>query len=336
MDERLRSRRQLEESEAQLQFALEVSQLGAWELDVATGEADRSLLHDRIFGYDELCGEWSVEIALAHMHEADRDLAREKIEGGVARQEPYDFECRIRRPDGEVRWIEAHGRPVFDDKGELTKYMGTLQDITARKEAQEQQKLLLDELQHRVKNSLATTLAIVQFSSRQATDVTSFIRTLRDRLQAISRTHDLLTANDWRGGHIREIVQAEAAPYLDNLEGRFKVTGDDPLLSSKQMLSLTLAFHELVTNAAKHGALLNPAGSVTVTITVRGDSEVELLWQESGGPPVSEPDRNQWGFGSLLLQEIIGPELRGKAELEFAKAGLAWKVVFPLHQQTES
>lgn len=328
--DQLHTQRALAESEARLNFALETSQLGAWELDVATGEAERSLLHDQIFGYAELCEEWSIDIAMEHIVEADRSFARKTIEDGIASNKPYDFECRIHRKDGQLRWIEAHGRPVFDLHGKVDTYMGTVQDITGRKQAQEQQTLLLDELQHRVKNSMATTLAIVQFSSRRATDLESFIATLRDRLQAVSRTHDLLTANEWRGARISEIVQAEAAPYIEQLDKRIVIEGDDPMLSSKQMLSLTLAFHELVTNAAKYGALSIESGKVIISIELQDDRQVELLWQEDGGPPVSKPDGNKAGFGSLLLGQIVGPDLRGRATLNYEQDGLSWRIIFPL------
>ncbi|MWV28955.1 CheR family methyltransferase [Aurantiacibacter rhizosphaerae] len=328
--------RDLEESEARLNFALETSELGAWELCLDDKNAETSLLHDRIFGYDKKIEEWNLHIFLDHVLDDDRALVRDAFDKAASAREDWEFECRVCRADGEMRWIAAHGRPRMDDVGKVISFLGTVQDITTRKEAQEQQYLLLHELQHRVKNSMATTLAIVQFSSRRATDLEGFIATLRDRLQAISRTHDLLTAEDWKGARVSQMLKSEIEPYIEDESSRIRLEGDDPLLTSKQMLSLTLAFHELATNAAKHGALTNEKGTVTLTTQVEDGSTVVMTWKEHGGPPVSEPERNQTGFGSLLLEKIIGPDLQGGANLAFNEDGIEWTVSFPLQSRSDA
>ncbi|MFB0610776.1 chemotaxis protein CheB [Aurantiacibacter poecillastricola] len=333
--EQKRLQRELEENEARLNFALETGRLGAWELDPGTGEAKRSQLHDRIFGYEEMRDSWSYDIFMSHVVDEDRAHVDRQFRAALENRTEWNFACQIRRADGVRRWIEVSGRPKFNSKGKVESFTGTIQDISERIEAEKQQSLLLHELQHRVKNSMATTLAIVQFSSRRATDLKSFINTLRDRLQAISRTHDLLTKGDWRGGRISEVLADELDPYRDGLAGRMRLQGDDPLLSSKQVLSLTLAFHELVTNAAKHGALSTDNGTVTVTTTLGDDDSVTVEWQEGGGPPVLTPEGNQTGFGSLLLGRIVGPDLDGKADLVFDSDGLRWTVVFPLGRGEE-
>lgn len=322
----------VKESEARLNFALETSKLGAWELDIESGKAERTLLHDQIFGHDELLAEWSFDRFMTYVVGADRETVQGAFEEAMEAGGNWQFQCRIRRTDGDLRWIEAHGRPIKDASDCTFKLMGTVQDITVRKEAEEQQSLLLHELQHRVKNTMATTLAIVQFSAKRAVDVTSFTDTLRSRLQAIARTHDLLTTREWRGALLSDIVRQELMPYADRESGRVIYEGDAPRLSAKQILALTLAFHELATNAAKYGALSEPEGRVVITAEMLSDQQVRLVWRERNGPKVEPPDSMATGFGTFLLQRVLGPDLEGEALIDYHADGVEWRVTFPLDQ----
>jgi len=329
------AKRSLQESEARLGFALETAQLGAWELAVDGSASTRTLLHDQIMGYEQLQEEWGLERFLGHVIEEDREQARHTVETALSEGEGWKFECRIDAADGKRRWVEAHGRPQHDQDGNLVSFSGTLQDITEREEARIQQEILLHELQHRVKNSLANTLAILQLSSRSSSDVEDFVNALRGRLQAIARTHDKLLGDEWQSGRLSDILQEEFAPYFGEHAARVKVSGDDPALSVKQMLSLTLAMHELITNSAKYGALSTDTGTVTVTMR-REDGRVTVRWEEKGGPVVNEPDDEDTGFGSLLLGTIAGPDLRGEAKLVFDPDGVIWTAEFPVWQQDDS
>jgi two-component system CheB/CheR fusion protein len=326
-----RSLEDLEESEARLEFALETGQLGAWQLDVETMKAtERTELHDRIFGFQEPRPEWTFEMFLERVVPEDRKAVEERFTRAVDNRTHWEFECRINRADGELRWISAHGRPVLDGNGEVARLLGTVKDITETRMAEEQQSLLLHELQHRVKNTLATTLAIVQFSSERAEDVPSFVRTLRARLEAIARSHDILTADNWSGARLEKIVELELQPYTDPKGQRAKFIGDDVPLNPKQMLSLALAFHELATNAAKYGALSREGGTVTVRSRRRADDVVEIHWEEEGGPMVPDPDQTRSGFGTFLLERVLGIDLEGEARIEYHPTGVTCWITFPI------
>lgn len=332
--EQKRLQQKLEESEARLTFAMETSRLGAWELDVSTGMVERTLLHDQVFGYDEFLPEWNFDIFMDHVIAEDRDMVRSRFEEAVETGKPWTFECRITRPDGQVRWIAANGRPIFDDAGKaVVRFLGTVQDVTQRKDAEAQQSLLLHELQHRVKNTLATTIAVVRFSARRATSVEAFTSTLQDRLLAISRTHDVLTSNEWRGERLSRVIRREVCPYVGDASDRANIDGDDPLLSPKQTLALSLAFHELATNAAKHGALLSDEGRISVRAHIAEDGCLEISWTETGGPEVHAPDEGSTGFGTFLLERILGPDLDGTTQIDHRPEGLVWQGRFPLRGQ---
>lgn len=330
--EQKRLQKMVEENAARLSFALETSRLGAWELDVKTGDAERSKLHDEIFGYDELLPEWSYEIFIDHVLEDDREMVEKKFKEAIEKATPWRFQCRICTPDGELRWIQANGRPVWDgESDEATRFMGTVQDITARKHAETQQTLLLHELQHRVKNTMATVIAIVRFSAKRASDLEQFSETLQNRLQAISRTHDVLTSNEWHGETLSDIIRREVEPFLEDPEKSFEITGDDPLLTSKQVLALSLAFHELTTNAAKYGAFSQAGGRVSVKSVLSENKRLKLVWRETDGPQLSKPSDQDVGFGSFLLKTVIGPDLDGSSKIEFRKKGLVWRAEFPIN-----
>ena len=329
------AKRSLERSESRLGFALETAQLGAWELATDGSASTRTLLHDRIMGYDELQDNWTLDRFFDHVIEEEREEVRELVETALKDGERWKFQCRVDAADGQRRWVEAHGRPQRDRDGSLVSFSGTLQDITERKEARVQQELLLHELQHRVKNSLANTLAILQLSSRNANDVESFVAALRGRLRSIARTHDKLLGDEWQSGRLSDILHDEFAPYLAKDAARFEILGDDPVLSVKQMLSLTLAMHELITNSAKYGALSSQDGRVTVDTRCE-DGRVTVTWKERGGPVVRKPDDDQTGFGSLLLSQIAGPDLQGETKLAFDPDGVIWTANFPQWQQSLS
>ncbi|MGB3738463.1 MAG: chemotaxis protein CheB [Pontixanthobacter sp.] len=237
-------------------------------------------------------------------------------------------------PDRTRHWIVDY-YPVRQ-AGELFAVGCCVQEVTkqveaarAVNEAVATHNVLLSELQHRVKNTMATVLAIVQFSAKNATDIGTFTDTLRNRLSAIARTHDVLSSSGWEGTTIEDVVRRELAPYAEGSTERFEYKGDTIGISAKQMLSLSLALHELATNAVKYGALSVAGGRVDVRARTSGDGQVHLKWHEKGGPAVKAPDKTGSGFGTLLLTQILGPDLQGSVQLDYAMDGLIFELQFP-------
>lgn len=198
-----------------------------------------------------------------------------------------------------------------------------------REAARARQDVLIAELDHRVKNTLATIQSLVKYSAASAASLETFTRTVQMRLHAMARTHDLLTLARWEGAVLATIVEAEAAPYGG--AKRVKLDGPAVTLKPKAALSLALAIHELATNAAKYGALSVPEGRVEVAWDVRHETQsLVFAWRERGGPPVASPTRR--GFGRTLLERSLAYEVDGRVTLEFARDGFVCVAELPLGQ----
>lgn len=192
---------------------------------------------------------------------------------------------------------------------------------------------LTRELNHRVKNTLANVLSIVALTRRRATGIDDFAESLTGRLKALSATHDLLSQSDWREASIHELVRAELAPYLDEDGMRISMDGPEISLAPNEALSLGLAIHELATNAAKYGALSDERGNVNVTWALQSPEVAEIVWQETGGPPVSPPTRR--GFGLELIERIVAQELKSKVDLEFLPSGVRCRLRVSLRKLSD-
>jgi two-component sensor histidine kinase len=207
-----------------------------------------------------------------------------------------------------------------------------VQDITERKEAEERQKLLVDELNHRVKNTLATVQSLATQTARGTDSPEGFRQAFEGRLIALSQAHDQLTRRHWRNADLRDIVAATTAAYLANAQERIVIRGDDLAIRPRTALTLAMALHELTTNAVKYGALSTPAGQVNVGWSVVREASqpprLRIEWREQDGPPVSPPSRR--GFGTRFIEGSVAVELQGIARLTFNAAGLHCTMDIPL------
>jgi PAS domain S-box-containing protein len=245
----------------------------------------------------------------------------------------YAVEKRLVRRDGRVIWVDVRSSTVRDAAGRFLYGIRVVQDITERKDAELRQKLLLDELNHRVKNTLATVQSLALQTLRGAGSPEQFRRTFEARLIALSKAHNLLTTRNWEGVNIAEIVNEQLEPYAAD-PARLVLAGDPVKLTPRAALTLSMVVHELATNAAKYGALSTSRGRVEVRWSVdrtvaSPDSPgvARLTWSESGGPPVTPPARP--GFGSKLIERSTS-ELDGTAQLDFMPAGLRYCLTLPL------
>lgn len=233
-----------------------------------------------------------------------------------------------RSPDAplEERFLDFIYQPILGPDGEAMAVFVEGADVTDRVRAEAQQKLLLDELNHRVKNTLATVQSIAAQTLRNTPDPATFRETFEARILALSATHDILTASSWRGADLRDILAVEFRPYGAE---RYEFEGPDVALSAAEALTLGLLFHELATNAAKYGALSRVDGCVRVAWTVQAGPSLSLVWVEQGGPPVVAPTRR--GFGSRLIERSLQGEMGGRAALDFQTDGLRCQITLPLH-----
>ncbi len=261
--------------------------------------------------------------------DVDRDSYLKQVAGEL---EFYSVEKRFVRGDGRVIWLSVRSSPVRDAEGRLLYLVRVLQDITERKEGERRQKLLIDELNHRVKNTLATVQSLASQSARGAVTPEAFREGFEGRLIALSKAHDHLTAHHWESAGLRELLSASLAPYLDPASERVVISGQSVVLRPRAALGLAMAFHELTTNAAKYGALSVPGGRVEIRCEIsRGGNERPMLhiaWEEKQGPPVVPPKRR--GFGTRLIERGIAADLEGRAALAFEPGGLRCTFDIPL------
>jgi two-component sensor histidine kinase len=246
----------------------------------------------------------------------------------------YDVEYRVRQLDGSWRWLSAWGIVEFEGEGNARRPVaiaGSSRDITALKGAEERQGLLIEELNHRVKNTLTAVQAIAHQTLRNDGDVQTMREALDARLASLGRAHDLLTAQKWSGADLRHVVALAIEPFSST---RFDVSGPSLFVSSKQALAMAMALHELATNAAKYGALAVPAGRVRIAWSEErepdgvGEKTLSFEWQEYGRGAVQPPKRR--GFGSRLLELAVARDLAGTARLEFGRDGVTWQATAPL------
>jgi two-component sensor histidine kinase len=188
------------------------------------------------------------------------------------------------------------------------------------------------QLNHREKNTLASVQSIARLSISSAGDVGEYATALESRLISLSSAYNLLTANNWQGADLKDIVAQTVAPYESG--SRIKIDGGSVLLSPKLTLALTAAIEELVTNAAKYGALSTNSGRVAISWREGFNGSIILMWIESGGPEVKEPKRQ--GFGTRLIKDALSNEVGWSVDLEFLRAGLQCKIEFLREGETRA
>jgi PAS domain S-box-containing protein len=228
----------------------------------------------------------------------------------------------------EDRYLDFIYQPIREGDGSVSGIFVQGSDVTERTLFNAQQKLLLDELNHRVKNNLATVQSIAAQTARHAPDLQSFQQTYEARLIALSRTHDVLTRTAWESADFGLLVRSELQLYG---ESRTRIEGPPVRLNAGEALTMGLVLHELATNAAKYGALSTPKGLVTVGWEVSrrsGERRLRLCWTEQGGPQVRRPSRR--GFGSRLIERSVRGELGGELDLDYRPEGLRCEITTPL------
>lgn len=257
-----------------------------------------------------------------YIPEEHRDLVREEIRRAIAEKDIYHIEHKVNRVDGSVGWALSRAVPLFGEDGEITSWMGAASDISDRKKAEELQKLLNDEFAHRMKNIFSIVQVIATQTLRQAQGLEEGRAALTARLGALSRAQEVLAGANFATADVYLVIDAALAPHQDGA-ARISFAGPHVHLGAQQALGLSLAIHELATNAAKYGALSNATGSVSIAWGVHG-AGFSLEWIETGGPVVEEPARR--GFGSRLIEKVVASYFDGDAHLDFHPEGVRFRL----------
>ena len=331
--ERRRAVEALQTSEARLQLTLEAGRLGTFERDLRTGIGEWSERARELHGRPPGDNRYTIDDLLALMDAEDRDSVQSSLKTSCSQRTPYEGEYRINLPGGTVRWIAARGEFLFDQVGEPQRAAGICYDITERKEAEQRLKLLAREVDHRAKNLLTVVHGMIRMT--RAESVAGFTDAIEARIFALGQAHSLIAASRWTGADLRQLLE-EGLEAHGSAEGeQILLSGPPVVLSPTAAQSISMAVHELATNATKYGALSRSEGRVAVDWSLTDDGQLRLCWAETGGPPVHPPTRA--GFGTRVLQSVIKDQLRGEVHLKWAAEGLHCVFTLPppvvLHRQ---
>jgi PAS domain S-box-containing protein len=311
----------LAESEARLQEALTAGAVTTFVWDVGTDSSERSANAAQLLGFDPR-QTFSPSNFLSRVNPGDRERFKALVRG-VTREHPaYTVSFRFTHPDGQEAWLEETARGEFDALGRLVRVKGLTLDVSARKRSEDQQSLL-------IRNLLAQVAAVAKDTRHDTGSLDEYIRALDRRIQSMADAYALLSQNRWHGVDLADLVRRQLAPYAS--DASTTIGGPNVTLTVAATQALASVLHELVTNAAKYGALSTPHGRVEVSWSLgpREDAaNLSIEWREIGGPAVAaSPDR---GYGMGIIRDLIPHDLGGSVDLAFAPSGVCCKIELPL------
>ena len=318
------SNARLMQSEELRTLALASGQMGTWTWDAVSGLLTWDEGQYRIFGVDPDDFAVTIGNVRALVHPEDWDHLREAWWQVNEHTQSLQTEFRVLRPSGELRWcIGTAAAGVVSS--EVVRVSGVTVDITDRKEAEERQALLAREVDHRARNLLAVVQSIVGLT--RASSIDGYVAAVEGRIGALARAHALLSDARWQGADFGKLVEEEITPYRTTERDKIVVAGAKVVLEPAIAQALTLALHELATNAVKYGSLSAPAGWVRLTWEIRSGNLV-LDWLEIGGPPVEPPTST--GYGSEVISASIERQLDGAVTFDWRRDGLHCTLSVPL------
>ncbi len=334
INERKRAENALRASKERLQLALDATQLGWWQYDPLHRVISGDTRSQEIFNAP--AGDIPIEdIVTKWLHSDDAQRVWEAFQAALdpADPRPYATQYRVERGAGDVRWVEAHGLAHFENNGRerrAVSIVGTVQDITERKEREEKEHLLMREINHRAKNMLSVVESIAHQTAAQNPE--DFVERFSERIQALSANQDLLVRNEWQGVDVEDLVRAQLAHFADLIGSRIVLQVAKLRLNPASAQAIGLALHELATNAGKYGALSTDRGQVNISWGIEGDAFM-MSWIECEGPVVSPPERR--GFGTIVMEAMVARSLDGTVDLDFPSSGVTWRLICPAAKALE-
>ena len=321
--ERLRHIEALRRNEERLSLALKGARAGAWDYDIQRREMRWSPEMFLLYGLDPASeapprGHFTAQVTSQHRSRVQAEFAK-----ATARSGSFNLEFPIIRPDGTEIWTAVMGDVIEDAAGRVVSARGIDQDITERKNWDKRQAMMLRELSHRVKNTMAVIQSMTRQTLRSSRDPKTFADAFEGRIRSLASSHNLLTDAEWRGAKLSDVISSQLDGMTDDMAKRFQLRGPDVLLPPEAATQLGLVLHELGTNAVKYGALTTPAGAVSIIWTVsRG--KLRLAWRERGGPRIGTSPSHK-GFGTVLIDSSAA-----NVERRFDPAGLICKLELAL------
>jgi PAS domain S-box-containing protein len=338
LEERVRARTaeleastaRLLESEQRRSLAIAAGNMGSWDWDWVSGDWIWDDGQYRIFGVDP--DDFVVNLAnvQALLFPDDIEELGKVVQHFSNGSKAYETEFRVRRPNGEVRWCIGTAAASVDSNDRVIRVSGVTIDITERKRAEQRQNLLSREVDHRGKNALALVQSIVRLT--RAESIRDYSKAVEGRIAALARVHTILSLSSWESAELSGLIAEELAPFATK-DARVTAVGPKVRLTPATAQTLALALHELATNAAKYGALSSLQGSINLTWQL-AHGQLELEWQEDGGPTVQAPSAR--GFGTRSVIASIETQLGGRATFDWRPAGLCCRLSVPLGEQFDN
>ena len=327
----------LAERNLQLALAGKAALVGSYAYDTGTEIMQISEGYAAIHGFAEGTTEIERSECLAGVHPDDLGRVEQaRSEAFSVRRREYNVEYRIIRPGGGMRWVETRCVITYDSEGCPQRVVGVSIDITERKRVEEQQGKLVAELDHRVKNVLAAVQAVAARTMQASRSMEHFIVALDDRIRSMRSTHELLSHRQWLGIPLAELARRELAPYTTG--SNTEIDGPEVTLSAEAGQTMAMVLHELVTNAAKYGALSVQSGRVSIRWRLHRNGgatdRLVFTWRETAGPLVIPPSKS--GYGMHVVRELIPYELGGTIDHVLAPEGARCQMEIPLAQLGQS
>jgi PAS domain S-box-containing protein len=313
--------------------ALDAANVGSWLWNISSGSVVGNPALLDMLGL-KAGGTLNARRIFSAIDPRDRKATLSRLRSALASGEEYDGLFRV---VGTERWLLGRGRVHEKDaSGRPAAFLGINIDVTDGQVAAQRTRLLLRELNHRVKNTLAMLQSLARQTLRQTRDPVEFMDAFAGRLQAISEAHGLLSDHEWGLIRLSQLLQTQIDPYVTDYLNRIEIHKDEVRLGPDQAIGLALVIHELTTNARRYGSLSSPTGKVVITARVMVEEDQHVLnmtWSETGGPPVDAP--RQKGFGTILIERSLDKVLGSSVHVEYLPNGLTAVIRLPLDQQSD-
>ncbi len=330
--------RALRESEERARLAQRIGGVGAFDWDIVHDINRWSPELEMLYGLEPGSFAGTYEAWAALVHPDDRETALAAGQRAIETGE-LEGEWRVLDTDGTVFWVEARGWVEKDQTGKPLRMIGVNLDITDRKRHEAQMRTVMAELNHRVKNTVAVIQALARQTLSRSTDLKAFSESFEQRLASIARAHGLLTAADWSGASLSEIIRGELAPRVA-AESQIELDGPAVRLAPKAVLAVHMIVHELATNAAKYGALSRDDGRVNVSWMVEDRDKdgpiLAIAWSEHAPGSGATVERGEAGYGTQLMSQLVEYELGGRFLRTLDAGGLGCRIEFPLPKDDRS
>jgi len=347
--EQARAEEALRQSDQRLKFVLETCRIGAWDMDIVDHTTIRSPEHDRIYGYEIPLPQWTYEMFLEHVVPEDRAHVDATYQKAVKNQSSWDFEFRIRRPDGQVRWIWATGSHKPEASGRSRRVAGIVLDITERKQAEDalrlslrEKEVMLKEIHHRVKNNLQVIASLVALQTDTLADPAraGLLQDVRDRVRSMALVHEKLYQSE-------DLARVDFADYARDLLNYLSHSHRRPetaisLKADLQSVSLSidkavpcgLILNELISNAFKHAFQGRAHGEITTALGTAPDGRVFLRVSDDGvGLPAGLGWQQSHSLGLRLIHLLAG-QLHATAEVR-TEGGTEFQIAFQADKETK-